>query len=84
MLDTAIGSFPALGSLYEQRKSRGIEKHRLDGAKEKVQLLLKQVLGVDVVGNLVETVGQCNKKVRRILQRYHMNESDHRDVKIIL
>jgi len=31
------------------------EKHRLDEDKEKVQLLLKQVLGVGVVGNLVET-----------------------------
>jgi hypothetical protein len=31
------------------------EKHRLDDDKEKVQLLLKQVLGVGVVGNLVET-----------------------------
>jgi hypothetical protein len=31
------------------------EKHRLDEDKEKVQLLLKQVLGVGVVGNLVDT-----------------------------
>jgi hypothetical protein len=55
-LDTAIGSLRALGSLYEQREMRWIEeKHRLDDDKEKVQLLLKQVLGVGVVGNLVET-----------------------------
>jgi hypothetical protein len=31
------------------------EKHRLDEEKEKVLLLLKQVLGVGVTGNLVET-----------------------------
>ena len=55
-LDTAFGSLRALGSLYEQREMRWIEeKHRLDDDKEKVQLLLKQVLGVGVVGNLVET-----------------------------
>jgi len=55
-LDTAIGSLRALGSLYEQREMRWVEeKHRLDDDKEKVQLLLKQVLGVGVVGNLVET-----------------------------
>ncbi|KAI0292596.1 hypothetical protein B0F90DRAFT_1645421 [Multifurca ochricompacta] len=55
-LDTAIGSLHALGSLYEQREMRWIEeKHRLDDDKEKVQLLLKQVLGVSVVGNLVDT-----------------------------
>jgi hypothetical protein len=55
-LDTAFGSLRALGGLYEQREMRWIEeKHRLDEDKEKVQLLLKQVLGVGVVGNLVET-----------------------------
>ncbi|KAI9455775.1 hypothetical protein BJY52DRAFT_1278510 [Lactarius psammicola] len=55
-LDTAIGSLHALGSLYERREMRWIEeKHRLDEDKEKVQLLLKQVLGVGVVGNLVDT-----------------------------
>jgi hypothetical protein len=55
-LDTAIGSLRALGSLYEQREMRWIEeKHRLDDDKEKVQLLLRQVLGVGVVGDLVET-----------------------------
>jgi hypothetical protein len=56
-LDTAIGSLHALGSLYEQREMRWIEeKHRLDeDTKEKVQLLLKQVLGVGVIGNLVDT-----------------------------
>ena len=55
-LDTTIGSLSALGSLYEQREMRWIEeKRRLDEDREKVQLLLKQVLGVGVVGNLVET-----------------------------
>jgi hypothetical protein len=55
-LDTAIGSLRALGSLYEQREMRWVEeKHRLDDDKEKVQLLLRQVLGVGVVGDLVET-----------------------------
>lgn len=55
-LDTALGSLRTLGSLYEQREMRWVEeKHRLDDDKEKVQLLLKQVLGVGVVGNLVET-----------------------------
>jgi hypothetical protein len=44
-----------LGSLYEQRDMRWIEeKHRLDEDKEKVQLLLRQVFGVGVVGELVE------------------------------
>jgi hypothetical protein len=55
-LDTAIGSLHALGSLYEWQEMRWIEeKHRLDDDKEKVQMLLKQVLGVGVVGNLVDT-----------------------------
>ena len=55
-LDTAIGSLRALGGLYEQREMRWIEeKYRLDDDKEKVQLLLRQVLGVGVVGDLVET-----------------------------
>ncbi|KAH9962452.1 hypothetical protein BC827DRAFT_1267057 [Russula dissimulans] len=54
-LDTAIGSLRALGSLYEQREMRWVEeKHRLDDDKDKVHLLLKQVLGVGVVGNLVD------------------------------
>ncbi|KAH9991504.1 hypothetical protein BJV77DRAFT_1007848 [Russula vinacea] len=48
-LDTAIGSLRALEMRWIE------EKHRLDDDKEKVQLLLKQVLGVGVVGNLVET-----------------------------
>jgi hypothetical protein len=59
-LDTAIGSLHALGSLYKQREKQWIEeKHRLDeDTKEKpeVHLLLKQVLGVGVIGNLVDTV----------------------------
>jgi hypothetical protein len=54
-LDTAIGSLRTIGSIYEQRERRWIEeKHRLDEDKDKVQLLLKQVLGVGVVGNLVD------------------------------
>ena len=45
-LDTTIGSLHALGCLYEQREMRWVEeKHRLDEDKEKVQLLLNQVLG---------------------------------------
>ncbi|KAN0137580.1 hypothetical protein V8E53_004631 [Lactarius tabidus] len=41
---------------YERREMRWIEeKHKLDEDKEKVQLLLKQVLGVGSVGNLVDT-----------------------------
>ncbi|KAH8994191.1 hypothetical protein EDB92DRAFT_1944017 [Lactarius akahatsu] len=43
-LDTAIGSLHALRSPYE-----------LNEDKEKVQLLLKQVLGVGVIGNLIDT-----------------------------
>ncbi|KAH9981084.1 hypothetical protein BGW80DRAFT_1247875 [Lactifluus volemus] len=54
-LDTAIGSLHAIGSLYEQRERRWVEeKQRLDKDKDKVQLLLKQVLGVGV-GNLIDT-----------------------------
>ena len=56
VLDTAIGSLRALGSLYEQQEMRLIkERYRLDDDKEKVQLLLRQVLGVGVIGDLVET-----------------------------
>jgi hypothetical protein len=52
-LDTAIGSLHALGNLYERREMRWIEeKRRLDEDKEKVQLLLKQVLGIPVLTNL--------------------------------
>ncbi|KAN0128895.1 hypothetical protein V8E53_013268, partial [Lactarius tabidus] len=56
-LDTTVGSLHALGSLYERREMQWIEKkhwHRLDEDKDKVQLLLKQELGVGVVGNLVD------------------------------
>jgi hypothetical protein len=56
-LDTAVGSLHALGSLYERREMQWIEEkhwHRLDEDKDKVQLLLKQELGVGVVGNLVD------------------------------
>ncbi|KAH8979797.1 hypothetical protein EDB92DRAFT_1977530 [Lactarius akahatsu] len=55
-LDTAISSLHTLGSPYERWEMHRIEeKHRLDEDKEKVQLLLKQVLGVGVIGNLVDT-----------------------------
>ena len=51
-LDTAIGSLHALVSLYRRREMRWIEeKFRLGEDKERVQLLLKQVLGAGVVGN---------------------------------
>ena len=54
--DTAIGSLCTLGDLYGQREMRWIEeKHRLDNDKEKVLLLLRQVLDIGVVGDLVET-----------------------------
>ena len=54
--DTVIGSLCALGDLYGQREMRWIEeKHRLDNDKEKVLLLLGQVLNIGVVGDLVET-----------------------------
>ena len=48
----------ALGSLRERWEMPRIEeKHRLDEDKEnlKLQLLLKQVLGVGVVGDPVDT-----------------------------
>lgn len=54
-LDTAIGSLRALGALYGRREMRWTEeKLKLDEDKKKVQLLLKQVLGVDVLGNLAD------------------------------
>jgi hypothetical protein len=54
-LDTAIGSLCTLGGLYEQWEMCWIEeKHRLDEDKEKVLLLLRQVLGIGIVGDLVE------------------------------
>ncbi len=47
-------SLCALGSLYEQRDICWIEeKHRLDEDKEKVLLLLRQMFGAGVVGELV-------------------------------
>ncbi|KAN0129983.1 hypothetical protein V8E53_012137 [Lactarius tabidus] len=56
-LDTAIRQLArVLRSLYERWWMRWIEeKRRLDEDKEKVQLLLKQVLGVGIAGNLVDT-----------------------------
>jgi hypothetical protein len=58
-LDTAMGSLHALGSLYERREMRWIEeKHRLDEEKERALLLLKQVLGAGVFGNIAEGARQ--------------------------
>lgn len=51
-LNTAVGGLHALGNLYERREMRWVEeKHRLDKDKEKVQLLLNQVLGVGIFDN---------------------------------
>ncbi|TFY75278.1 hypothetical protein EWM64_g8736, partial [Hericium alpestre] len=45
-LETALGSLSALGNIYEQREVRWVEEmRRLDNDREKVQLLLRQVLG---------------------------------------
>ena len=50
-LDTAIGSLHALGTLYERREMRWAEeKLRLDEDKDKVELVLKQVLGTSIFG----------------------------------
>ncbi|KAI0059355.1 hypothetical protein BV25DRAFT_1918591 [Artomyces pyxidatus] len=47
-LETALGSLSALGNIYEQREGRWVEEmRRLDADREKVQLLLHQVLGVN-------------------------------------
>jgi hypothetical protein len=52
-LDTAIGSLQALGTIYERREERWAEeKLRLDEDNDRVQLLLKQVLGPGVFGDL--------------------------------
>jgi hypothetical protein len=52
-LDTAIGSLRALATLYERREMRWAEeKLKLDEDKERVQLLLKQVLGAGVFGTV--------------------------------
>ncbi|KAI0309819.1 hypothetical protein OF83DRAFT_1071445 [Amylostereum chailletii] len=53
-LGTALGSLSALGDIYERREMRWAEEMaRLDEDKERVQMLLRQVLGVplqDVAG----------------------------------
>ena len=50
-LDTAIGSLHALGALCKRQEMRWTqEKFKLDEDKEKVQLLLKQVLGASIFG----------------------------------
>ena len=55
-LETAIGSLYALGDIYERREMRWAEeKLRLDEDNDRVQLLLKQVLGPSDFGNLTNT-----------------------------
>jgi hypothetical protein len=45
-LEAALGSLGALGGMYEQREARWIEEmRRISEDREKVELLLKQVLG---------------------------------------
>ena len=45
-LEAALGSLGALGGIYEQREARWIEEmRRISEDREKVELLLKQVLG---------------------------------------
>lgn len=52
-LDTAISGLRALRALYGRREMHWTEeKLKLDEDKEKVQLLLKQVLGVGVFGTI--------------------------------
>jgi hypothetical protein len=54
-LDTAIDGLHALGSLYERWEMHWVEeKHQLDEDKEKVQLLLNQVLGIGNFNNLAD------------------------------
>ena len=52
-LDTAFDGLHALGTIYEQREMRWTqEKLKLDEDKEKVQLVLKQVLGASIFGTV--------------------------------
>jgi hypothetical protein len=45
-LEAALGSLGALGGIYEQREARWIEEmRRISEDRERVELLLKQVLG---------------------------------------
>ncbi|TFK35068.1 hypothetical protein BDQ12DRAFT_612424 [Crucibulum laeve] len=45
-LETALGSLGALGGIYEQREARWIEEmRRISEDRERVELLLRQVLG---------------------------------------
>jgi glucose-6-phosphate dehydrogenase assembly protein OpcA len=56
-LDTAIGSLHALGTLYSRREMRWAEeKLKLDEDKEKVELVLKQVLGASIFGTVGDAV----------------------------
>lgn len=68
-LDTAIGSFHALTSLYKRRETRWIEeKLKLDEYKQKIQLLLKQALGIGVFDNLAGSLGDLTARpVRPVL-----------------
>lgn len=50
-LEAALGSLSALGGIYERREMRWVEEmRRLDEDREKVELLLGQVLGVGMGG----------------------------------
>lgn len=50
-LEAALGSLSALGGIYEQREMRWVEEmRRLDEDREKVQMLLSQMLGVGMGG----------------------------------
>ena len=55
-LETAVGSLYAIGDIYGRRETRWAEERlRLDEDNDRVQLLLKQVLGPGVFGNLINT-----------------------------
>ena len=46
MLDTALGSLGMLGGIFEQRESRWAEEmQKINEDRERVELLLRQVLG---------------------------------------
>ena len=46
-LDAALGSLGVLGNMYEQREARWLEEmRRVSEDRERVEMLLRQVLGV--------------------------------------
>lgn len=46
LLETALGSLGVLGGIFEQRESRWVEEmQRINEDRERVELLLRQVLG---------------------------------------